>query len=1151
MTTMQIDTSERQRSRRAFFPLLVAQFFGAFNDNAFKMIVVLLGLAAVNGQGEVAEQGVTTLAFVVLTLPLMLGSLPAMLVGDRVSKRDLVVWTKAAEVLLMAAGTVALWWQPNGLLPYIVLGGMGLQSAMFAPGKYGLLPELLPENELYRANGRIEAASFAAIILGTLAGGLLLDAFDRSAWIAAAVLTIFAILGLFVSLRIPAVPKSGKAERPALVFGGAWRVLRQDKVLAYATLGTVLFWSIASLIGQDVLVYGKRVLGFGPDLAALPDALFAIGVGVGSLLAGRLARTGGEVATIPLGAILLAIGTAVMGVFEPGRSGTFVCMAWLGVASGLVVVPLNALFQTRAPRERRGAVIALLNLLSFAGMLLGNFACFGLASFGIDCTRILLVTAVVIAVVALWSTRLMRAELLRFVVLALARGVFRLRVVGAANVPAEGAALLVCNHVSFLDGILLSAATKRPIRFLVDQSWYDRMWLRPLWRCVGAIPICARGGPRAILHSLRTAGAALDAGEVVGIFAEGEVSRTGSLLPFRRGLEKLVRGRQAALVPVHLDRVYGSVGSAVQGRLRVWPRRLRVPVTVSFGAAVEGEASPRLVRERIADLGASAFELRSHEFEPLHRAFVRRARRAPFKACLAEVEGRELGRFETLVAALCIARRLAPHWSGLERVGMLLPTTLPGALVTLAASLAGRCLVPLNFTVGGAAFASALRQADLHLVVTSRAFLDKLPSELRDALTQTSLVFVEDLAKAPSRRARCFAAFAAAFLPLRRLERFAGCGRPLGVADTATILFSSGSTGDPKGVVLSHRNVQACCTSVAEVLPLGSADRLASVLPLFHSFGYMAVWYALGQGAGIALHPNPLDAVGVGDLVTKRRATILIATPTLLQLYMRRLEPACFGSLRLVLSGAEKLSEALAEAFADHFGVRPVQGYGVTECAPVIALSVPGYRAAGFYQSGTRRSSVGRPVPGVALRIVDKETLRDVEPGRPGLILARGANVMEGYLGQPSLTAKVKRDGYYDTGDVGYVDDDGFLFLTGRLSRFSKIGGEMVPHGVVEDHLHACSGQGERVFAVCGVPDAKKGERLVVLTTLDHAAALRVLERASTAGVDALPALFLPKRDSVFSVKELPMLGTGKLDLRRVHELAVAAVSATAELSVG
>ena len=1133
-------------SRDAFplSALLTAQFFGAFNDNAFKMIVVLLGLAAVEGQGEVAKQGVTTLAMVALTAPLMLGSLPAMIAGDRVSKRSLVVWTKFAELGLMALGTFALWAQPEGWLPLAVLAGMGLQSALFAPGKYGILPEALPHEHLAEANGKLEAASFLAIILGTVAGGLLLENVHGQVWVAGLVLTALAAVGFASALRLPRLPASGAPEPAGVALRGAWRAVRADRALWLASLGTVAFWSIASLLGQDVLVYGKQVLGFPDDLAAVPYALFAIGVGIGSLLVGRLSRGRLEVGLIPLGALGLSIGTAAMGLLVPGRAGTFGLMALLGVASGFAVVPLNALVQSRAPAARRGAIIALVNMLSFAGMMLGNLGCLALAEAGCDSATILLLAAAMMVAVTIWAVRTLLGPLLRVVAMLIAGVLYRSRVAGRDQVPASGGVLLVPNHVSFLDGLLLLAVCDRPVRFVIDETYYERWYVKLLLRPLGAIPILATGGPRVVLRALRDAGAALDEGEVVCMFAEGEITRIGSTLPFRRGLQRLVKGRDAAVVPVHLGGLYGTFGSPARGRTRLVPTRLRCPVTVSFGAPLPSDVAPEQVRAAVVELEEQATCLRAGELKPLHVAFVRRARRAPWRSCLEDTQGKQLSRGATLAAAVVLARRLRRILGDDDRVGVALPPSIGGGLIAIAASLSGRTAVALNFTVGRAALESAVQQAGLRKVVTARAFLERIDPEVRAALERLEVVCLEDVLQGVGPLERLGALARGLLLPVGVLERSCGARRRVRAADVATILFSSGSTGEPKGIELTHANVQANADAVGQVLPCDHTDKLVGVLPMFHSFGNMGLWFAIGRGAGVVFHPNPLDAGAVGDLVADHSATLLIATPTFLQLYTRRVEPGQFGSLRLVLTGAEKLSAELADRFEERFGMRPIEGYGATECAPAVTVSSPAFRAAGCYQEGARRGSVGRPLPGVTVRIVDPDTFEPVPLGQPGMVLVRGANVMKGYLGRDDLTEAAMRDGFYVTGDIGRLDADGFLFLTDRLSRFSKIGGEMVPHGVVEQHLQEASGERERAFVVCGVPDARKGERLAVVTT----AAPDVLQRA----LDALPGrglpqLFVPRPSECVHVDELPVLGTGKLDLGAAKRLARAAVVAPEE----
>lgn len=1143
-------TTESKSKPFPMSSLLTAQFFGAFNDNAFKMIITLIGIAAVKDSGELAQQEVTRNVMVALTLPLMLGSIPAMVYGDRVSKRSLIVWTKFAEVCLMALGAFVLWSEPEGWSPYLVLIGMGLQSAMFAPGKYGLLPEVMSQDKLTSANGKLEAASFLAIILGTVAGGLLLQTFNSLGgvaeggatsslvWLAGAILTIFSVFGFLAALRLPKVPASGGGEPARVVIATAWRSVRKDRILWRATLGTIAFWSIASLLGQDMMIYGKNVLGFEDKYAGLPFALFAVGVGAGSLLAGRMSRGRIETGLVPLGAIGLALSTAIMGLFAPGTIGTFALMIMLGVSSGLIVVPLNSLVQWRAPATCRGAVIAFVNMVSFAGMMIGNFGCTWFCAAGLDSAEILLAVAVVTLVATVWAVWLLPDALLRLVIVMIAHALYRVRIVGATNVPKTGGVMLVPNHVSFLDGLFLFASTDRPIRFVVEQHWYERRLLKPFMKALGVIPISGAGGARNVLRALRDAGKALDDGEVVCMFAEGEISRMGSTLPFRGGLNRIVKGRSAPIIPVHLGRVYGSFGSSRQGRLKWLPTKIPCPVTVSFGEPMSNEVRPDEVRVAVENLAEGASRLRADELQPLHVAFVKRVRRAPWRHCLGDSQGKKLSRGASLAGALVLARRLRPHWGDQQNVGIMLPPSIGGALAAFAASMSGRTSVSLNYTVGSAAMKSAVSQAGLTSLVTSKAFLELLPKEMLEGLEGLEMILIEDVMQGVSAFERVGCLLRALLLPMAMLERSCGAKRRVTRDDIAAILFSSGSTGEPKGIVLTHKNLQANCDAIAQVVPSDRTDKLVGVLPMFHSFGNLALWYAVGQGAGIVFHPNPLEADAVGHLVATNQATVLIATPTFLQLYNRRCEPGQFGSLRLVLTGAEKLTDELADAFADRFGLRPIQGYGATECSPAISVGAPGYRAAGFYQSGSRRGSVGRPLPGVTVKIVDPDTRELMPMGEAGMVLVRGANVMQGYLGRDDLTEKAMHDGCYITGDIGRMDADGFLFLTDRLSRFSKIGGEMVPHGAIEDHLQECTAHHDRVFAVCGIPDERKGERLAVLTTLPESAIPDVLDKM---GLRGLPALFLPRKNQFVNVDSLPLLGTGKLDLRKVKEVAVAA----------
>jgi len=374
-------------------------------------------------------------------------------------------------------------------------------------------------------------------------------------------------------------------------------------------------------------------------------------------------------------------------------------------------------------------------------------------------------------------------------------------------------------------------------------------------------------------------------------------------------------------------------------------------------------------------------------------------------------------------------------------------------------------------------------------------------------------------------------------LPARLLERALGQRTAAKLDDLATVIFSSGSTGDPKGVMLSHYNLASNVEQVSQIFPLRGGDRVLGVLPFFHSFGFtMTLWMPAARGVGVIYHPNPLDLAAVSEIARKYRITFLLATPTFLQAYLRRCSPEDFGSVQYVMVGAEKLPERLAQAFEDRFGIRPLEGYGCTECSPVVSVNTRDFRAPGFRQTGAKRGTIGHPLPGVSARIVSPETMQALPLGEPGILLVAGPNLMQGYLGKPEKTAEVLRDGWYMTGDIARLDEDGFIEITDRLSRFSKIGGEMVPHVKIEEKLHELAEAAEQTFVVTGVPDEKKGERLVVLHNLTEEKLKSVLEKLSHCD---LPNLWLPRPNQFFHTAEFPHLGTGKLDLRRVRELAL------------
>lgn len=713
---------------------------------------------------------------------------------------------------------------------------------------------------------------------------------------------------------------------------------------------------------------------------------------------------------------------------------------------------------------------------------------------------------------------------------------YGLTVFGRENVPAHGPALLVCNHVSYIDWLLLLAAQRRFIRFVVWAP-FARMWgLRHLLRWARAIPIDSSAGPRAIVASMRAASDALAAGDLVCIFAEGRITRTGFLLPFHRGFQQIVKRCPAPIVPVCLDQVWGSIFSYHGGKL-FWkrPQELPYPVSLAFGKPLPPTATSTEVRLAIQKLSADIAIARGPRRRPVHRQFIRSAARHPFRICMIDpASGRTLRYGEALAGALILRRILPPLLGDTKMVGVWLPPSAGGALTNITLALLGKTAVNLNYTSAPEAIQSAARQCGLRHILTSRRFTNRVPI---NAGPSVELIYLEDFAPRISKLQRLRAFASVVLLPALVLDRWLGLHRHR-LDDVVTVIFSSGSTGDPKGVMLTHANVAANAESMIQAIHLQTSDRLLGVLPFFHSFGYtVTLWAPLQIGASSVYHPDPRQAKEIGELCRTHRCTIFLTTPTFLRFCLRRCEPNDFLTLRILMCGAEKLPQTLADEFQAKFQIRPLEGYGCTELSPAAAANIPDLESDGIRQVGNKPGTIGQPLPGIAARIAHPETLEPLPPDQEGMLLIYGANVMAGYLGKPELTGQVIRDGWYVTGDMARMDPDGFITLTGRLSRFAKIGGEMVPLEKIEEELHGILGTNDRICAVAAVPDEKRGERLVVLhTALNGVNTHQLWQKLSGRG---LPNLWVPGERDFVQIPELPILGTGKLDLKRLRDIAL------------
>jgi acyl-[acyl-carrier-protein]-phospholipid O-acyltransferase / long-chain-fatty-acid--[acyl-carrier-protein] ligase len=1133
--------------RLGFWSLIATQFQGAFNDNALKYLVLYLIIGA-NLSPDEQETNVL-LVGCLFALPFILFSMTGGYLADRFSKRTVTIWTKVFEiaVMLFAIAGFSLHSMSMSLAALFLAS---TQGALFGPSKYGLLPEILPENKLSWGNGVIELGTFLAAIAGTVAGARLSEVFQGRQQYSGAFFLACTFVGLATSFGISKVSAADPAKTFRFNFlGDLWsqgKLIAQDRVLWLAVAGNTFFFFLGALLQFDIVFYARDVLRVSATQSSYLQASIAIGIGLGSLAAGYLSGGKIEYGLIPLGAAGITLFGFLLAVRGLQFNSVLLLLAALGFSGGFFIVPISALLQHRPAEQHRGGVLAAANLLSFVGILAASVAYYISKHFlQLGPAGIFFWTSILTLGALLYVLWLLPDSLLRLLLWIAAHSLYRLDLKGQENIPVRGGALLTPNHASWIDAVLLLSATDRPIRFLMFRGVYDHPLIHPFARILKMIPIASDQGPREMIHSLRIASEALRNGEVVCIFPEGEITRIGQLLPFRRGFERIVKGIDVPIIPVNLDGIWGSIFSFSEGRF-LWklPRHIPYPVRITFGKPLPSTATTNEVRQAVQELGVDAFQRRRRYMKPLTRSFIQMARRHSRRFAMADGRTPKLSCGEALIKTIFLARRLRSLWSGQEMIGVLLPPSIPGALVNWAALLLGKVPINLNYTSSNESLASCARQCNLKTVVTSRLFLEKVHVE-----PPGQSIFVEDLAENPRLSEKLGALLAARLLPARLLERFAGalCRCAARLDDTATIIFSSGSTGDPKGVVLSHFNLAANVEQLEQVFHLTPQDKILGILPFFHSFGFTGTLCLPAlAGIGVVFHPSPLDAQAIGALISKYSVSMLLSTPTFLNAYTRRCPPESFGSLRIVMAGAEKLPDRVAQAFEDHFGIRPLEGYGCTECAPVVAVNTYDFRAAFFRQVGAKRGTIGHPLPGIGVRIVDPDSGDSLPVDKPGLLLVCGPNIMVGYLNRPDKTAEVLREGWYNTGDIATLDEDGFLRITDRLSRFSKIGGEMVPHIKVEEKLHELLEADGQVLAVTAIPDEKKGERLAVIHTLPEDQLQKCLELLAKSD---LPALWKPRPDLFWHVEQLPYLGTGKLDLRRLRELAVAHSAASASPS--
>ncbi|KMO31846.1 2-acyl-glycerophospho-ethanolamine acyltransferase [Methylobacterium variabile] len=1120
---------------RRFAPLFWCQFFSAFNDNFLKnalVFLIMFGAGGVGGGADGGSAALVTLAGAAFIAPFFFLSGLGGELADRYDKAFIARRLKAAEIL--AAGVAVLgFWLASVPILFVALILFGIVAALFGPIKYGILPDHLARAELPAGNALIEAATFLAILTGTIAGGLAVTHGGAHAF---GLLVIgFSVLCWLASL---AIPKTGEAapylrvDRNVLrSTGSLMRDLYEDTRLWRTGVITSWFWLVGAVVLALLPALVKGTFGGDETVVTALLAMFSIGVALGSglaswLCAGRIVMLPTPLAALAMGLVSLDLAhVAATSVPPPAAIGALDFLgSWRGArialdfvllaaAAGLFIVPSFAALQAWTPKERRARVIAASNVLAAALIVLGAVGLAGLQKAGLSSAGQFLIVGLANILAGIAILVVLPTSGFRDFLSILFRAFYRLEVRGLENIEKAGPnAIIALNHVSFLDAGLALSLTERDPTFAIDHTIAQRWWVKPFLWLTRALPLDPTK-PMATRKLIN----AVKAGETLIIFPEGRLTVTGSLMKVYDGAGLIADKSGVPVVPVKIEGPEQTVFSRLsraQVRRRWWPKftvTVLEPVRLDVDPALKGKA-----RRQAA--GAALYGVMSDlifRTAPIDRtvfdAVVQAAEHeGPGRVAVEDPVTGKLSYRRLLVGARVLGGRLGALAPEGRALGVMLPNANAAAVTVLGVMSAGRVPAMINFTAGATNILNACKVAEIDTLVTSRAFVQKGRLDaLLEALSQSlTIVYLEDLRDGVGR--------------LDKLRGFLGWRqtlRPRRPDDPAAILFTSGSEGTPKGVVLSHRNMLANAAQAQARIDFGRTDKVFNVLPVFHSFGLtVGLVLPLVSGVPVYLYPSPLHYRMVPELVYGSNATILFGTDTFLAGYARAAHAYDFRSLRYILAGAEPVKPATRKTYAEKFGLRILEGYGVTETAPVLALNTPMFN---------RFGTVGRIMPGMEARL---EPVPGVSEG--GRLFVRGPNVMLGYLrAERPGVLEVPAEGWHDTGDIVTIDPDGFVTIRGRAKRFAKIGGEMISLAAVEAvaaELYPDAGS-----AVAAVPDPRKGERLVLVTEKADAtrAAFQAEARARGLSELAVPA-------EIVTVDKLPQLGSGKVDFAAVTRLA-------------
>jgi acyl-[acyl-carrier-protein]-phospholipid O-acyltransferase/long-chain-fatty-acid--[acyl-carrier-protein] ligase len=1143
-----------------FIAFISMIFLNAFVDLGHKIIIQNTVFKIYDGSMQVI---LTAIINGLILLPFVLLFTPSGFLADRFKKPKIMQWAAVLAVVisLIITASYSLGWFK---LAFAMTFLLAAQSAFYSPAKYGYIREIAGKNHLTIANGVVQSVTIIAILLGMFVFSILFEnALENHQFSSEAdIIRIISPLGwllvagslieLYFALRLPNIEHSTNQEafdwkeyRTGKSLFHNFKLLRFDPIIWLSIVGLSVFWGVSQVVLATFPAFAKEVLSIN-NTVVIQGLLACSGIGIvaGSLLAGKISDRYIESGLIPLG----ALGMVVTLFFLPQLTSTSlfaIDILAFGFFGGLFIVPLNALIQFHAKAHQLGTILAGNNWIQNVVMLTFLVLTVLFSLFDVSSQILLNSLTLVTLVGAAYTVWKLPQSLVRYILGIVFASKYRINVQGFDHMPSQGPVLLLGNHISWLDWAMIQIASPRPVLFVMDKSIYQKWYLTWFLDLFGVIPISGSNskGSLAIINQR------LKQGEVVCLFPEGSISRNGQLAEFKQGFERCVEEVDGIILPFYLRGLWGSRFSRSSTKMQLLRQsHLRRDIIVAFGEPMPINTQTSAVKSAVFDLSIDTWNSYTQSLPSLAHAWIDRAKQNGKAICLTDIQSTlSLSRRKALTIALLFSRRFKKQ-SPEQNIGLLLPTSTAGILANMGAFISGKTVVNLNFTANANSLLSAINKAEIKTIYTSRRFIKKLYGkgiDLEVLFQQASPVYLEDIQENIKKPEQILVLLASYCLPTLLLIHL--FGKAVDIHSSATILFSSGSEGTPKGVVLSHQNIMGNIKQVSDVLNIQDEDVIVASLPLFHAFGLTVTGLLpLIEGLPAICHPDPTDVLNIAKGISRHQATIFCGTSTFFRLFSRnkRIHPLMLDSLRIVVAGAERLNPEIRDSFSLKFGKTIYEGYGTTETTPVATVNIPDRIASNDWkvQVGNKNGTVGLPLPGSSVRIVDPATMENLTVGEDGLILIGGTQVMQGYLNDPDKTAEViiKIDGHrwYKTGDKGHLDNDGFLSIVDRYSRFAKIGGEMISLSAIEASINKLLPQNIEILTTT-MPDDKKGEKVVLLYagTIEDVSLKRCITDSD------LNSLMMPSL--LIQVDAIPKLGSGKSDFNTAKKIALAQINAT------